>query len=76
MPDAFDCLYVVRRPHRAELERAGRRLYEVLLLAEALPVRHTPTLQFPPLTRFVQSEPATEAGATAGRAVPSSGKTD
>ena len=35
----------------ADLDRAGRVLAEVLALAEALPVRHTPTLRYPPLRR-------------------------
>jgi len=37
----------VRQPSRAELQRAGRTLVEVLDLAEALPVRHTRELQSP-----------------------------
>lgn len=45
--------YAVRKPSRAELERAGRRFYDVLLLAEHLPTRHARTLPFPPLTRFL-----------------------
>lgn len=39
----------VIEPSEAELERAGRRLAEVLELAEALPVRHSRTLRFPRL---------------------------
>ncbi len=39
----------VREPSAAELSRAGRRLVEVLALAEALPVRHRATLGFPSL---------------------------
>ncbi len=35
---------------RAELERAGRHLRDVLALAEALPYRTTPDLRYPPLT--------------------------
>jgi len=37
----------------AELERAGRVLADVLALAEALPVRHSPVLRYPPLRRVV-----------------------
>lgn len=33
----------------AELERAGQVLADVLALAEALPVRHSPALRHPPL---------------------------
>jgi transcriptional regulator with XRE-family HTH domain len=39
----------VIRPARAQLERAGRALVDVLLLAEALPTRHDPELRFPRL---------------------------
>jgi len=42
----------VIRPTRAQLARAGRALVDVMLLAEALPTRHSPELRFPPLTRF------------------------
>ncbi|HEU4700899.1 MAG TPA: helix-turn-helix transcriptional regulator [Conexibacter sp.] len=42
----------VIRPTRAQLARAGRTLVDVMLLAEALPTRHSPELRFPPLTRF------------------------
>jgi transcriptional regulator with XRE-family HTH domain len=37
------------RPARDRLERAGRGLVDVLLLAEALPTRHDPNLRFPRL---------------------------
>jgi len=40
----------VRRPTQAELSRAGRRLAEVIGLAEALPTRHRSTLRFPRLS--------------------------
>lgn len=40
-----------RQPTRAELERASRRLADVLDLAAALPTRHEPTLRYPPLRR-------------------------
>ena len=36
-------------PSRTQLRRAGRALVEVLGLAEALPVRHEPTLRYPRL---------------------------
>ena len=39
----------VRQPSRAELARAGATLVEVLDLAQALPVRHAPSLRYPPL---------------------------
>ncbi len=39
----------VREPTRAELARAGRTLVDVLDLAGALPVRHSPELRFPPV---------------------------
>jgi transcriptional regulator with XRE-family HTH domain len=42
----------VVRPTKAQLARAGRALVDVMLLAEALPTRHTPDLRFPPLTRW------------------------
>jgi transcriptional regulator with XRE-family HTH domain len=42
----------VVRPTKAQSERAGRVLVDVMLLAEALPTRHTPDLRFPPLTRW------------------------
>lgn len=42
----------VVRPTRAQLARAGRALVDVMLLAEALPTRHSPELRFPPLIRF------------------------
>jgi transcriptional regulator with XRE-family HTH domain len=42
----------VVRPTRAQLARAGRGLVDVMLLAEALPTRHTPELRFPSLTRL------------------------
>ena len=38
-----------RRPTRRELARAGRMLKDVMGLAEALPVRHRRTLDFPRL---------------------------
>lgn len=41
----------VRMPSSADIARSGRGLADVLALAEALPVRHTATLAFPPLTR-------------------------
>jgi len=44
--------YVMRVPTKAELERAGRQLVQVLVLAEALPTRHPRELRFPPLTRW------------------------
>lgn len=47
--------YVVRHPSKEESTRAGRRLYDVLLLAEALPVRHTRELRFPPAHLFLQA---------------------
>jgi hypothetical protein len=40
------------RPTKAQLARAGRALVDVMLLAEALPTRHTADLRFPPLTRW------------------------
>ena len=39
----------VRRPSRAQLERAGRTLVDVLSLAEALPARRRRALRFPRL---------------------------
>jgi transcriptional regulator with XRE-family HTH domain len=39
----------VVEPSRAELERAGRTLAQVIALAEALPVEHEPKLRFPRL---------------------------
>lgn len=42
----------VVHPTKAQSERAGRVLVDVMLLAEALPTRHTPDLRFPPLTRW------------------------
>jgi transcriptional regulator with XRE-family HTH domain len=45
----------VVRPTRAQLARAGRALVDVMLLAEALPTRHSPELRFPPLTRLPRS---------------------
>jgi transcriptional regulator with XRE-family HTH domain len=42
----------VVRPTKAQLARAGRTLVDVMLLAEALPTRHTPDLRFPPLTQW------------------------
>jgi transcriptional regulator with XRE-family HTH domain len=42
----------VVRPTKAQLARAGRTLVDVMLLAEALPTRHTPDLRFPPLARW------------------------
>ncbi len=44
-----------REPSSAELSRAGARLVEVLALAEALPVRHEPTLRFPVLRNLARS---------------------
>ena len=37
------------QPSRAELERAGRHLAEVIALAEALPARRKPALRYPHL---------------------------
>lgn len=42
----------VVRPTAAQLATAGRTLIDVLLLAEALPIRHERTLRFPPATAF------------------------
>ncbi len=42
----------VVRPTAAQLARAGRTLVDVMLLAEALPTRHEPTLRFPPAASF------------------------
>jgi transcriptional regulator with XRE-family HTH domain len=42
----------VIRPTKAQVARAGRTLIDVMLLAEALPTRHTRELRFPPLTRW------------------------
>jgi transcriptional regulator with XRE-family HTH domain len=39
----------VIEPSSAQLARAGRTLAQVLALAEALPVRHSPALRFPRL---------------------------
>ena len=39
----------VREPSRAELARAGATLADVITLAEALPVRHSPRLRYPRL---------------------------
>ena len=39
----------VREPSSRELRRAARGLKDVLALAEALPVRHAPTLAYPRL---------------------------
>src|SRR3954454_16838069 len=39
----------VIEPSRAELDRAGETLAEVIALAEALPVEHAPVLRFPRL---------------------------
>ena len=39
----------VRDPSRAEHQRVGRELDEVLGLAELLPVRHAPVLRYPRL---------------------------
>lgn len=39
----------VRTPSSADLARAGRRLVDVITLAEALPTRHRATLRFPHL---------------------------
>jgi len=47
-PDPLPCHRVVQ-PSEEELERCGRRLVDVMLLAEALPVRHTPDLRYPRL---------------------------
>lgn len=41
----------VRAASRAELARRGEILEQVLELAEALPVRHAPTLRYPALAR-------------------------
>jgi len=38
-----------RRPSRRELERVGRRLRDVMELAEALPSKHARALEFPRL---------------------------
>lgn len=39
----------VVEPNRAELERAGETLAQVIALAEALPVEHQPALRYPRL---------------------------
>jgi transcriptional regulator with XRE-family HTH domain len=39
----------VRRPSRRELARAGRKLRDVIELAEALPVKHKRALEYPRL---------------------------
>jgi transcriptional regulator with XRE-family HTH domain len=39
----------VLEPTREQLARAGRRLRSVIELAERLPVKHRPTLEFPRL---------------------------
>jgi transcriptional regulator with XRE-family HTH domain len=39
----------VREPTRQQLSRAGRALRSVVELAEALPARHRPALEFPRL---------------------------
>lgn len=39
----------VREPSAAQLKRTARSLADVLTLAEALPVRHRPTLGYPRL---------------------------
>jgi uncharacterized protein (DUF2345 family) len=39
----------VRTPSRAQIERVNRQLMDVLDLAERLPTRHGPTLDFPRL---------------------------
>lgn len=39
----------VRTPSKAELERAGKQLIDVLDLASRLPTRHSPDLDFPRL---------------------------
>lgn len=39
----------VRKPSRRELQRAGRRLRDVLALAEMLPSKHARTLEYPRL---------------------------
>ena len=44
----------VVRPTAAQLARAGRTLIDVMLLAEALPTRHEPTLRFPPAASFAR----------------------
>jgi transcriptional regulator with XRE-family HTH domain len=41
----------VAEPSVAELERAGETLAQVIALAEALPVEHSPALRFPRLRR-------------------------
>lgn len=41
----------VIQPSKAQHECTGRKLVEVLELAEALPTRHDPDLRFPPLHR-------------------------
>jgi len=46
----------VVQPTKAQVARAGRALVDVMLLAEALPTRHSPELRFPPLARW--SRPA------------------
>lgn len=43
----------VIQPSSAQLAHVGRLLPEVLGLAEALPVRHEPTLRYPPLNALV-----------------------
>lgn len=45
----------VLRPTAAQLARAGRTLVDVMLLAEALPTRHEPTLRFPPAASFTRA---------------------
>ena len=40
-----------RRPSRAEHQRVGRSLVDVLRLAEQLPTRHDATLRYPRLAR-------------------------
>jgi transcriptional regulator with XRE-family HTH domain len=40
----------LHEPSRAELDRSGRRLAQVIALAEALPARHERSLRFPRLT--------------------------
>jgi transcriptional regulator with XRE-family HTH domain len=41
----------VVEPSASELERAGETLAQVIALAEAFPVEHEPTLEFPRLRR-------------------------
>lgn len=46
-----------RAPSRAEQTRAGRKLVDVIALAEALPSRHAPRLRFPRLASRPSASP-------------------